>query len=100
MSVVCTGINDKQICAVNDVTFGQFPQYCLGRVLTLEKNLVLQSNIPTAAIGTNSTYLPIDVLTGLQFFPLKQTDSPSLRLCTFRQSGSLAPDLFVSCQWP
>uniref|UniRef100_A0A8C7I0L6 Protein TBATA n=1 Tax=Oncorhynchus kisutch TaxID=8019 RepID=A0A8C7I0L6_ONCKI len=76
------GINDKQICAVNDVTFGQFPQYCLGRVLTLEKNLVLQSNIPTAAIGTNSTYLPIDVLTGLQFFPLKQTDSPSLRLLT------------------
>ncbi|XP_055765034.1 protein TBATA-like isoform X2 [Salvelinus fontinalis] len=73
------GINDKQICAVNDVIFGQFPQYCFGRVLTLEKNLVLQSNMPTAA---NSTYLPIDVLTGLQFFPLKQKDSPSLRLLT------------------
>ncbi|XP_045062266.1 protein TBATA isoform X1 [Coregonus clupeaformis] len=76
------GINDKQICVVNDVTFGQMPQYCLGRVLTPEKNLVLQSNMPTAAIGTNSTYLPIDVLTGLQFFPLKQMDSPSLRLLT------------------
>ncbi|XP_045572193.1 uncharacterized protein [Salmo salar] len=54
----------------------------LGRVLTPEKNLVLQSKIQTAAIGTNSTYLPIEVLTGLQFFPLKQTDSPSLRLCS------------------
>ncbi|XP_062334272.1 uncharacterized protein LOC134033993 [Osmerus eperlanus] len=76
------GIDERPICALNDVIFGQMPQYCLGRVMTPEKSLVLQCKIPISAIGTNTTYLPTDVITGLQFFPLKMIDSSSLRLLT------------------
>ena len=84
------GIDERTICAVNDVIFGQMPpQYCLGRVMTPEKSLVLQCKIPISAIGTNTTCLPTDVINGLQFFPLKMTDSPSLRLCEYRYSRSI-----------
>ncbi|XP_042558911.1 uncharacterized protein LOC122128624 [Clupea harengus] len=64
------------------MTLGHQPTICLGRPLTPESSLILSGKIPASAIGTNSNALPINTLTGLQFFPLKQMDSPMLKLLT------------------
>ncbi|KAG5285687.1 hypothetical protein AALO_G00006250 [Alosa alosa] len=76
------GIHGQPICWINDMMLGRQATMCRGRPMTPESCLIMCGKIPTAAIGTNSNALPINTLTGLQFFPIKLMDTPTLKLLT------------------
>ncbi|XP_063075560.1 protein TBATA-like [Engraulis encrasicolus] len=76
------GIYGQPVCCVNDMVLGRQATMCLGRPLTPESNLILYGKIATSAIGTNTSAMPINTITGLQFFPVKQMDTPTLKLLT------------------
>ncbi|XP_015200689.2 uncharacterized protein C4orf17 homolog isoform X1 [Lepisosteus oculatus] len=73
------GLNDIPICTVNDEGYGQTTQYCLGKPMSPEKYLILQCKIPSSAMGT-PTSCTRDTISGLQLFPFKEMDLPSLQL--------------------
>ncbi|XP_062411529.1 protein TBATA [Sardina pilchardus] len=76
------GINGQPVCWVNDMILGRQATMCRSQPMTPESCLIMCGKIPTAAIGTNSNALPINTLTGLQFFPVKLMDTPTLKLLT------------------
>ncbi|MGH0148145.1 UNVERIFIED_CONTAM: hypothetical protein FKN15_070013 [Acipenser sinensis] len=74
------GLNDKPVCSVNDEGIYPSLRYCLGKPTSTERHLLFQYKLPACLLGINSTLYPIDTITGLQNFPIKEMDFPPQKL--------------------